>query len=319
MPQLDFAADARELVREQGHASVWDYMRAHPGVPTHELADRLGGPPAVVLEGLAVQEALARREMPELIRDLVLRDLHRDMRNQMRDRKNIFTGEIEKKIGHGEPFTFHHHFTMALRDPYRRIEREIWETFMRTPPPRDWNPTTPDDPLLGAVYDQAVAALSAEDQSLFERGEIRLDPGDAYRAAIGRYDVNIYDGPKPFLTDFAKVPPELGHVIAAHWCQSEVNNGGFFQFFSNSTGVLAPEAAAGFAAIGMPRAAEAVRKAMSVLGQSYPRRRWWRKFALARAGKRVAELEALSNELTNALREEGGGFESMADAYVRRA
>ncbi|WP_369973953.1 DUF4375 domain-containing protein [Polaromonas sp. SP1] len=33
------------------------------------------------------------------------------------------------------------------------------------------------------------------------------------------------------------------HLFAVHWCQSEICNGGFMQFFANSTGVLAPEVA----------------------------------------------------------------------------
>ncbi|WP_164468170.1 DMP19 family protein [Caulobacter vibrioides] len=48
-----------------------------------------------------------------------------------------------------------------------------------------------------------------------------------------------------FLAGFSAVPTPSKHLLATHWLQSEVHNGGFSQFFSNSTGVLAPEAVAG--------------------------------------------------------------------------
>ena len=38
--------------------------------------------------------------------------------------------------------------------------------------------------------------------------------------------ISIYDGPEIFLKQFSTVSPEKGHLFAAHWCQSEVCNGG---------------------------------------------------------------------------------------------
>jgi hypothetical protein len=58
-------------------------------------------------------------------------------------------------------------------------------------------------------------------------------------------EINIYDGPDVFLETFQKVPLKIGYLYAVHFCQSEVCNGGFGQFFFNSTGVLAPEAVRG--------------------------------------------------------------------------
>ena len=51
-----------------------------------------------------------------------------------------------------------------------------------------------------------------------------------------------WDDAEEFVRRFRGVRPEAGHLYAAHWCQSEVCNGGFDQFFSNTTGLLAPEA-----------------------------------------------------------------------------
>ena len=83
--------------------------------------------------------------------------------------------------------------------------------------------------------------------------------------------VSIYDGPEEFLLHFTETPEHAAHLFALHWCASEVCNGGFHQFFFNSTGVLAPEAVAGFRAIGMPRTAAVVVAAMASFGEPYPR------------------------------------------------
>ncbi len=59
-----------------------------------------------------------------------------------------------------------------------------------------------------------------------------------------------WDDPEEFVRRLRSVGLEIGHLYAAHWCQSEVCNGGLHQFFSNSTGLLAPEALEAFRAIG---------------------------------------------------------------------
>jgi hypothetical protein len=64
--------------------------------------------------------------------------------------------------------------------------------------------------------------------------------------------VSIYDGPELFLREFAALSAKEATLLAAHWYQSEICNGGFNQFFGNSAGVLAPEAVAAFISIGMP-------------------------------------------------------------------
>jgi hypothetical protein len=85
--------------------------------------------------------------------------------------------------------------------------------------------------------------------------------------------VDIYGSPEKFLRTYARLPTRVGHLLAAHWCWSEVCNGGFHQFFHNSTGVLAPEALAGFRAIGMTEWADLLAQAMARFGTTYPRDR----------------------------------------------
>jgi hypothetical protein len=65
--------------------------------------------------------------------------------------------------------------------------------------------------------------------------------------------------------------PELRHLYATSVCDGEVCNGGFYQFYSNRTGVLGPEAVEAFDAIGLPEFAEIVRETLRMFGSSFPR------------------------------------------------
>ena len=97
--------------------------------------------------------------------------------------------------------------------------------------------------------------------------------GDKYWQMIEPFweSISIYDDPETFLNQFRKVQSSVGHLFAAHWLYSEVCNGGFHQFFSNSTGVLAPEAAEGFRAIGLDDCAAVIEEAIQFFGRNYPR------------------------------------------------
>lgn len=98
-------------------------------------------------------------------------------------------------------------------------------------------------------------------------------PGEVYWSVVEPAwgTVSIYDGPEVFLEQFSKVPQDVGRLFAIHWCVSEICNGGFHQFFHNSTGVLAPEALEGFRAVGLPECATLLKQAMAFFGPDYPR------------------------------------------------
>ncbi len=100
-------------------------------------------------------------------------------------------------------------------------------------------------------------------------------PGERYWRALVPYcdAVSIYDGPEVFSEQFARLPRAIGVLLAAHWLDTEVCNGGFHQFFHNSTGVLAPEALAAFRALNLADAAQAVQEAIHFFGEPYPRDR----------------------------------------------
>lgn len=119
--------------------------------------------------------------------------------------------------------------------------------------------------------------------------ELGATPGERYWSVIEPIwdSIDIYGTPENFLHQFHAVSPGAGHLFAAHWCQSEVCNGGFHQFFCNSTGVLAPEALAGFLAIGLSEWTKLLAEAMKFFGAPYPRDREKRLAMLPRGpGKR---------------------------------
>ena len=98
-----------------------------------------------------------------------------------------------------------------------------------------------------------------------------------------------WDDPIKFVRKFRRVRSEVGHLYAGHWCQCEVRNGGFHQFFSNTTGILAPEALEGFRAIGVVEWAEILADAMKCFGTPYPRDRDDREAFLPMRQRRLRE------------------------------
>jgi Domain of unknown function (DUF4375) len=127
-----------------------------------------------------------------------------------------------------------------------------------------------------------------------------------------------YDGWEEFLRQFRAIRPEVGHLYAGHWCRSEVCNGGLHQFFSNSTGLLAPEALEGFRAIGLTELAEVLATAMKIFGSPYPRDRADRHEVLAsRQGGRREEWDPFY-QLDERFYEWSDRWEDAADAYAAR-
>jgi Domain of unknown function (DUF4375) len=128
--------------------------------------------------------------------------------------------------------------------------------------------------------------------------------------------IEIHEGSARFLEAFSAVPEPVGLLFAAYWTQSEIYNGGFNQFFANSTGVLAPEAVRGFRAIGQVQTAAVVQRAMERFGRVYPRGRDER-FAVAESVEEFS-FDDLDEEFYRYLESEQGGFENAADSYAER-
>jgi hypothetical protein len=158
-----------------------------------------------------------------------------------------------------------------------------------------------------------------------------MAPGEKYWSVLDPvWDAINIDTPDVFAQTFGVIPRSVGLLYAAHFCQSEVCNGGFTQFFWNSTGVLAPEAVEGFVAIGQAKVANVVQRAINMLGVPFQRDRAARWRALdALPGEPAREVQPglpsyrnialfgpLEDEFYSLLASESGGFENAADAYA---
>jgi hypothetical protein len=134
-------------------------------------------------------------------------------------------------------------------------------------------------------------------------------------------EISIYDGPDKFLADFQSVSPLHQTIFAAYWLQAEVLNGGLKQFFSNDTGVLAPEAVSSCQTLGMPQLAKKIEEAMAWFGTPYPRDREAREPALEAYAERHPDDECPFGELDevvgNLIYDESPGLEQAALRFIR--
>ncbi|MFT6735129.1 MAG: hypothetical protein ACJAS9_003332 [Polaribacter sp.] len=132
--------------------------------------------------------------------------------------------------------------------------------------------------------------------------------------------ISIYDGENVFLEQFEKATEKQKNLFSSHWAQSEILNGGLAQFFSNPTGVLAPEAVEAFRKLGMPKCAQAIEDAMSFFGDEYPRNRELREECLERFYEENKEieipLEKYEDLVADNIEEENGGFLDSANKYA---
>jgi hypothetical protein len=132
--------------------------------------------------------------------------------------------------------------------------------------------------------------------------------------------ISIYEGGDVFLEEYNRTPERARHLFAAHWCVTEVCNGGFHQFFTNSTGVLAPEAEEAFEAIGLPQMASVVRRASAIFGTVYPRDRETRQDALLAYEEGREEdwnpFVLLDDEFFHLVTNESGGWEDAANRFA---
>ena len=134
--------------------------------------------------------------------------------------------------------------------------------------------------------------------------------------------VSIYDGAELFLREFNKATDKQKVLFATHWAQSEIMNGGLGQFFSNPTGVLAPEAVKAFNSLGMPLCAETLENAMRFFGESYPRDRSDREACFEKFyetfGEDKVPLDEYEDSMATVIEDENGGFEEAANNYANQ-
>jgi hypothetical protein len=149
-----------------------------------------------------------------------------------------------------------------------------------------------------------------------------LNDADTYFALVEPHlqRVSIYGPPQKFLVEFARTPEKPRNLLAAHWCVSEISNGGLLQLFSSSAGVLAPEALTALQALGLPENAAILAEAMKTLGPSYPRDQKRRNRVLDTVKHRRKTdnpYAALDDRFFTALKAHPGGFDAVAATYAR--
>jgi glycosyltransferase involved in cell wall biosynthesis len=153
---------------------------------------------------------------------------------------------------------------------------------------------------------------------------VPLKDADVYFQVIEPHfeRVSIYEGPELFLRELEKTPERARHLLTAHWCVSEISNGGFQQFFAGAAGVMGPESAAGLRALGLTDNAEILEKAMARLGRPYQREADRRNQVLKKlGGKRrgASPFADLDDQFLRALQARPGGFDAVAAAYSRQS
>jgi hypothetical protein len=93
----------------------------------------------------------------------------------------------------------------------------------------------------------------------------------AWRVIELAYDaVSIHDGPEVLEEHLRPLTDGQRALLAVHWCVSETLNGGFDQFFTNPSGLLADEARFGFELVGLPQAAKLLDEARAILADRPP-------------------------------------------------
>jgi hypothetical protein len=149
------------------------------------------------------------------------------------------------------------------------------------------------------------------------------EPGDVAWKAVEPYwrKVSIYGTPERLERDLRKVPPPVLVLLPVFWCNSEICNGGFSQLFLNSTGILVPEAIAGYRTLKRRKLANVVAKAASLLGKNYARDRSLRHKRLKKLGAAGLKtcfwpcFEKFDKRYFKLLEEEG--LEETIDAYLQ--
>lgn len=89
-----------------------------------------------------------------------------------------------------------------------------------------------------------------------------------YEPYYDKFD--FYNGREAWLASIQTIPRKAVYLFSVHWLHLEVFNGGFWQYFHNSTSTSYPEAVEGFRAIGMPEVATVIENAALKLGNPFP-------------------------------------------------
>ena len=82
--------------------------------------------------------------------------------------------------------------------------------------------------------------------------------------------VNIYGSYEEYEESLKPYTTEQRYLLAMHWLGAEVDNGGFQQFLSNSTGIVWEDAYKGYQAIGSEKLAYLIEELIKIYGTVIP-------------------------------------------------
>lgn len=90
------------------------------------------------------------------------------------------------------------------------------------------------------------------------------------------YSGNIYDGYEKYEMSLKNFSAEQRYLFAMIWLDAEVCNGGFVQFFDNSTGIVWEDAYKGYKVIGAEKLYVLMEKVIEIFGTpSFDREKRW--------------------------------------------
>ena len=80
------------------------------------------------------------------------------------------------------------------------------------------------------------------------------------------WTASIYDGEEKYNKSLGPFSREQQYIYAILWYLFEVENGGHYQFYSNSTGIVWKDAMSGFKALGLDEVVEIISESANRLG-----------------------------------------------------
>jgi len=117
-----------------------------------------------------------------------------------------------------------------------------------------------------------------------------------YRRRVERDAMNLAEGEAQYLASLAQFSPEQRAAHAVLWYVSDVKNGGHWQFFFNSTGILWDAALSGLREIGAPKCALTLSGAALRAGGSPPHEHAARQSLMQRLSPKFADLDDKLNQ-----------------------
>ena len=146
-----------------------------------------------------------------------------------------------------------------------------------------------------------------------------------YQQWVWKHDVFSYEGwtDEGFDPSLSNVPRDIQLLSAMDYGKSDIDNGGFHQFFGNGTGVFAPEMVEWCERSELHDIADLIRRAMRTLADDdYPRsqvdrKRLLKKFPMRGSREQWDPFHELDLKFYELLSNNGSRYDDAADQWLR--